>query len=518
MSDHPIAHINSLSNVKDCVAILSVLSLLGNREGPFTLDRLQQLIAVEAHFRALLRREQIAYFSAVQDESRKGETDAFAKQMQLIHSHLASAFQRYVMRHEAWSESGLQSDLLYRTTGLAAANFGALVKWGYFLHETLKGTSWTELHALYYFAEGEGFHQIGLNIYAPATGYLPSVEALYLRALMLDVINAGSLSIAQIEIAEGWLSEWCADYALEAQYSPRSHLIYVDLAEHSGFHVMVPGVQGDTIRYLRADALGTQIEDVKNELRSGRLYSGRGGTSDFPMQEHVALLSGIERLYHSILARSGNRVEERVQAADLEVEVEIGLEAILKVVSADRASAANAGLSLQLLDPGGAAQKPDEGLPKVWKVHDFSSHGYGLLIERSTGERVALHNLIALRSPGKGHWALGTIVRKLSNRIQGQTLFGVEIMSYRPLPVPLIRVAPDRAAPTTDGVGIHALYVAGKDNDGRRDFLVLRLSDFVSRNVFELLTHGAYYRVRLNRAVKKGADWIALRFEVDNKR
>jgi len=510
MSAHPIIHITGLTDPKDCVAILSALTVLGNREGPFTLEKLQTLVAVEAHFRHLLRREQHGYFNALGDPERKTQSDAFAKHMQLIHSHLASAFQRYVMRSEAWLGHGTHIDLLHSATALAVANFAALVKWSYFQHETLKGTSWSELHALYYLAEQQGFHQQALRIYDIEDGFHPSIETLYLSALMLDIINPGSLSAAQIEIAEGWLAEWCADYSLETEYLPRSHLIYVDIAEHSGFHLATPGVHGETLRYLRADALRLHIEEVKGELRIGHRYEGHGSGHEFPVEEHVSLLNSIERLYQSILARSGNRIEERTQVQHMSVDVVVGFEAILGTLSQ---AGSSPGLSL-------AVAPEDLGLPSSWRVHDFSSAGFGLLLDRTDAELVPLQSLIALRMPGEERWALGAIVRKLTNRVQGQTLFGVEVLSYRPMRVPLRRFAQQRAdSDETVLVGqTEGIYVPGKDNDGRRDFLVLRSRDFAARHVFEVPARDSHYRIRLNRAVKKGADWIALRFEVDNKR
>jgi hypothetical protein len=515
MAHNPIANVHSLSDARNCITILSTLSTLGSRQGPFTVEKLHQLIEAEAHFRALLKRGQRAYFRTVADERARKHTSALAKHIQLIHSYFASTFQRYVIRHDSWSGEGDHVNLLYRATALAIANFGALVKWGYFLHEKMKSTSWSELHALYYFAEQEGFHQKALRLYEPDDGYHPSIQTLYLRALVLDIINPGSLSAAQIEIAEGWLSEWCSDYSLESQYSPRSHWIYVDLVEHSGFHIVNPGLHAETIRYLRADSLRTQIEDVKNELRNGRHYSGRGSEQDFPVEEHVALLSSVERLYQSILARSGNRIEERTPAQNLVVEVVTGLATIMEMLGRDGA-APPSGIGVK---PGrsSAAKIDEDAAPVIWKVHDFSSTGFGLLFDRIAGEDAVMHSLIALRQPGAVHWALGTIVRKLTNRAQGQTLVGVEILSYRPLAVTLKRVNAAEAK-TGSATATPALYVLGRDSDGKRDFLVLRLGDFASRNIFEIPIQAIHYRVRLNRAVKKGPDWIALRFEVENKR
>ena len=504
MISNPIANIRTVADPKDCIAILSALSVLGSREGPFTVDKLRQLIAAEAHFRTLLDREKPGYFAAQDDEARRAQTDTFAKHMQLVHSHFASAFQRYVMRKDEWLAAAEDAHLLKLATAHAIANFAALVKWSYFLHETLKSTSWSELHALYYLAEQQAYHHQPLDLYGARAAYNPSIHSLYLRALVLDIMNPGSLSAKQIEIAEAWLAAWCADYSLESQFQPRSHLIYVDLAEHSGFHLLTPGVQGDTIRYLRADALRGQLEEVKAELRQGGLYPGLGSAVEFPVEEHVALLSSMERVYQSILAKSGNRIEARTQAQDLVVEVTLGIDAIVKTLDASSTSTSLA------LEPATQATGPE-----LWRVHDYSSSGFGLLVDRATGECVPLQTLIALRSPGGQHWALGAIVRKLTNRVQGQTLIGIEMLSFRPLLVRMNRLAttPAELGETTIGV-----YVPGKDADGKRDFLVLHQTDFSTRNLFEIASGGVHFRVRLNRAVKKGIDWIAMRFEVDNKR
>lgn len=514
---NPIAQVVSLSDTKDFISILSALTLLGSRDGPFTADKLDQLIAADKYFRALLGMEMPGYFADQLDRVKKPESDMFAKHMQLVHSHFASAFQRYVMRKDAWLKTEADAALLRQATALAIANFGALVKWSYFLHEALKGTSWSELHALYYLAEQQGYHLEPLHIFGEGTLYNPSIQALYLRALVLDIFNPGSLTAAQIEIAEAWLSAWCLDYALDTEYVPRSHLIYVDLAEHAGFHLVTPTVQGDTIRYLRADALQAQIEQAKTELRLGRQYTGLGSGIEFPVSEHVALLSTIERVYESILAKSGNRIAERTQAENLTMEVVLGFDAVL-----------NAAENLSGARPRGSARAPGVPAPMPaasdaetsggtarWKVHDYSSSGFGLLVDRATGECVPLQTLIALRTPGAPHWSLGSIVRKLTNRVQGQTLIGIEILSFRPLPVRLSR-APGADAPGP--ASLQALYVAGKNAEGKRDFMVIRQSDFASRNQFEVGARGMHYRLRLNRAVKKGTDWIALRFEVDNKR
>ncbi len=90
------------------------------------------------------------------------------------------------------------------------------------------------MHALYCLAEIDGYSQVPFVLHTAQPSFKPSVQSLYLRTLILDVLNTGQLSKIQIEIADGWFSSWCNDYALESEYSSRHHLFYVDLASDYG--------------------------------------------------------------------------------------------------------------------------------------------------------------------------------------------------------------------------------------------------------------------------------------------
>src|SRR6185437_12915814 len=104
-------------------------------------------------------------------------------------------------------------------------------------------------------------------LHAAQPGLRTSVQSLYLRALLADLLNTGNLGKAQIEIADGWFAQWCRDYALDRNYDPRHHLFCVDLASDSGMHLVRRQSQGPTVRYLRAERLGAQIEAMRADLR-----------------------------------------------------------------------------------------------------------------------------------------------------------------------------------------------------------------------------------------------------------
>jgi hypothetical protein len=122
---------------------------------------------------------------------------------------------------------------------------------------------------------------------------------------------------------------------------------------------------------------------------------------------------------------------------------------------------------------------------------------------------VSLNGLVALRNQTSGGWIVGTIVRKLANRVRGEMLLGVEVLAFRPIAVEL--------APAAGGEARQALYLPGLDTNGKLDSILVRSGDFAADNTFVLAVGPASYRIRLNRIIRKGSDWIKTRFEIESK-
>lgn len=511
-------------SVRDATAralFLAAVRELGKDGGPFTLERLEQFLRIEEHFQALLLYDQLDFlrqpFSVVDAERD------FALNIQRICLESANGFQRYLRTRNQWAETREAVDAMFRVTGLAIHAIHSYVKWGYFLAEPGRTTPWKQLHALYALAETDGYAQAPFVLHPSQPSFKPSVQSLYLRTLLLDLLNTGNLSKIQIEIADGWFSSWCQDYALDSEYSSRQHLFYVDLASESGMHLMRKDSHGDSMRYVRADGLKAQIEEVQAGLRHGRLYAGYGAGAVFPVDEHVALLAIIEKLYHSILAGSENRIEERTHYEDREVDVVAGIEPVMKKLrdgpSKPKAPAApepsphdTIELSpggLTLVDDGppkaaDAAAPSDEAEFTRLRVLDMSSRGLGLLVDRLTSETILLNGLIGLRNHDTGGLMVGQVVRKLPNRVRGEMLLGVEILAYRPI----------RAVLAGGGREIEAIYLPGGDRNGKQDALLVRVGDFAPDQVFTLAVGGARFDLKVNRVIRKGADWIKVRYEV----
>ena len=505
---------------------LAAIRELGKEGGQFTLERLEQFMRIEEHFQALLLYDQLDFlrepFSVVESERD------FALNIQRICLEAANGFQRYLRTRNQWADSREAVDAMFRVTGLAVHAIHSYVKWGYFLAEPGRATPWKQLHALYALAESDGYSQVPFVLHPSQPSFKPSVQSLYLRTLILDLLNTGNLSKVQIEIADGWFSSWCGDYSLDTEFSTRQHLFYVDMGSESGMHIMRKDSHGDSMRYVRADGLKAQIEEVQAGLRHGRLYAGYGAGAVFPVEEHVALLEIIEKLYQSILAGSENRIEERTHYEDREVDVAIGMELVMRKlregpvkIEAPAAPVASApsttdnfeitpsGMSLapQGAAPGAAdAPKDDPDLHRL-RVLDLSSKGYGLLVDRLTSDAILLNGILGLRNHENGGLIVGQVVRKLPNRVRGEMLLGVEVLAYRPVRIEL----------KADAGTVEAIYLPGQDSNGRQDAIVIRVADFSSEKAFTLHTGSAEFSVRLNRIIKKGADWIKVRFEIVSK-
>jgi len=516
-----ILQLKTVREAASRAAFLGAVRELGREGGEFTLERLDELIRVEEHFQALLLYDQIDF---LREARAPTEVDRdFALNIQRICLEAANAFQRFLRNRNAWTTTRESLDIMYRVTGLALNAIHSFVKWGWFLNEPGRAIPWKQVHALYSLSESEGYSQATFVLNSAQPSFTPSVQSLYLRTLILEVLNSGSLSKVQIEIADGWFSSWCAAYGLDAEYSPPNHTFFVDLASDAGMRLMRKDSHGDSMRYVRIDGLKAQIEEVQAGLRHGRLYAGYGAGAVFPVDEHIALLAIIEKFHQSILAGSENPIEERTHFEDREVDVVVGIERVMrKMREAPAAPAAapaapvadtieiSGGISLTSTDATPAlAEEPADPDIERWRVYDLSSKGYGLLVDRPDAELLLLNGLIALRNHESGGWIVGTIVRKLANRARGEILVGIEVLGYRPIALD--------AAPFSGGAALQAIYLPGIEANGKLDSILVRNTDFRTDQVFEVKAGGVLYRLRMNRVIRKGADWLKARFEIESK-
>ena len=560
--------VSSLKNREQRTSLIALVKSLANAPAPVAAENLREIIAFENKLYPIIQADKRWFFS----RANKIEAIQFSRDMFVLHSVAAQTLATLIDRRAEWSYTN-SDQLLQQMVAFALYHYCAAIKWSFFRHEPIKPTVWPELHKLFQFAEKNGFATSAVILFddAPTTSAVArpdyiSAQSLYIRALLLDVLNTGSLTTEQVEIADGWLAEWASKYSFENTYLPNAHSLFVDLQMPAGLQLITGSSAGNHHRYLRQDALKNQVEAVRNELRAGRTYQGRGAPYAFTMEQHVALLSTIERLYQTLLNASASRIEERTEVANLSAEICLDFESVRRAIAgeapplpAESSDAMKFGaieLSLAPVlnsearaaefieesideskgEPDGqsndesnatkAQRQAHQRLRPRWKIYDISSKGVGLLVERAAGEEVSLNQIIAIKPDSFAYWMVGVVVRKIMQPTTGQTLLGVQILCYRPLPVSLTRTvaATDSRAETEAAVAtlaatvtIAALYLPDINQDGKSDILILPASDFQLKNVFSLVAETSQFSVRINRVLRQGRDWVGLRFEVIGK-
>ncbi len=538
--------ISSLKNRDQRTSLIALVKSLANAPAPIAAENLREIIAFENKLYPIIQADKRWFFS----RASKIEAIQFSRDMFVLHSVAAQTLATLIERRAEWSYTN-SDQLLQQMVAFALYHHCAAIKWSFFRHEPIKPAVWPELHKLFQFAERNGFATAAVILFDDAPtisacarpNYI-SAQSLYIRALLLDVLNTGSLTTEQVEIADGWLAEWTPKYSFENAYLPHAHSLFVDLQMPAGLQLITGSSAGNHHRYLRQDALKNQVEAVRNELRAGRTYQGRGAPYAFTMEQHVALLSTIERLYQTLLNASVSHIEERTEVANLSAEICLDFEPVRRAVAGDPppllaeiSDAMKFGefeLSLEpVLNSGTPTELPkattvqtqaDQRAYQRWKIYDISSKGVGLLVDRATGEEVSVSQIIALKPDSFTDWMVGVVVRKIMQPTTGETLLGVQILCYRPLPVSLTRAvaamdskAETESATSSTTVTIAALYLPDVNQDGKSDILILPASDFQLKNVFSLVAETSQFSVRINRVLRQGRDWVGLRFEVIGK-
>jgi cyclic-di-GMP-binding protein len=106
-----------------------------------------------------------------------------------------------------------------------------------FRYEQWIPAKWAELHALMSLACGE---QIERRLVALNDSTSTTIEHEYLRALVLQLMNAGSLTARQVEFIWGELDDWCAPLRLTLE-PDASNAFFVDLGGREGLRRRKPG-------------------------------------------------------------------------------------------------------------------------------------------------------------------------------------------------------------------------------------------------------------------------------------
>ncbi len=538
----------SLQNREQRTALISGIKGFVELPAPIAAEMIRRIVALENKLHAVIQNDKRWFFSLRDDP----EGEMFARDMNVLHVAAAKSLTSLIERRGEWSQ-GDQEPLVQQVVAFAVYHHGAAIKWCFFRHEPVKATAWPPLHRLYQLAESLHIVDTPISLFEREHTNQTTIASLYVRALLIEVLNTGSLTMPQIEIADGWLAAWTPQYGLDATFDRDRHALAVDLDSMAGLQLVTEPARHKAQRFMHLNGMHEQLEAVRAELRAGRPYTGRGLPNLFAMEEHVALLAVIERLYASILQSSATRIEERKVVENTYVQVVAGFDDVIRAIAKHNAPFSQLGnfgnvgettnvssdpvattsdalpkindfydgLTLSLEPIAGETNETD--LPTIsdslvirtttpWRLNDLSSKGMGLIVDRMTGERIVIGHLLAVYIDQNPRWVVGVVARKIEQRSLGETTLGVEILSHTPIAIRLqpIDVEGDPLPEPT----AHALYFPGLEASGKGDMMILPGNGVSLKNIFAVKSGDASFDLRVNRVLRKGSDWMGMRFEV----
>ncbi|HLX25048.1 MAG TPA: hypothetical protein VKR38_16995 [Usitatibacter sp.] len=325
-----------------------------------------------------------------------------------------------------------------------------------------------------------------------------TIEGLYFRALLLADFAGGNLSCQQIEILDAWIVMWMP-MIRSARICPPGAPRRADLDSEAGLR-RGPRTDGGPSLYLPQPPIEKAYRAIVQALHEGQVLPEKGLASEFPVEEHVAVLEVIREA----LARSRGDYAPRHdrRPASVIVEAHVGIEEI-----------ANSALSTPDRRQFGARRPTDiifEHKRRLLHLVDVSELGLGFEEAETPRGEITLGDIIAVRlGPASPVVALGKVVRRIPVTEQGGFSLGVRILSKAPQRVV---VAPGTA--TKNAAAPVLIYVPGEDDSGRHDGFLVSERDFAQAGPISVCVGASIVTLRFNRVRDRGRGWILAGFEI----
>lgn len=365
------------------------------------------------------------------------------------------------------------------------------IKWHSFDHTRPHVRSWQHSNELL-----RAIESIGLEKQRTSQG-MSCVDG-YSRCMLLDSLNVGILEAPALELAYRWLAMAARELRLDPFYDSDAHGYQIDLGRPAGPERITPAsTAAELTRYLAVAALGPTLANARAQLYAGKLSVG--ATPNRAVALHFsAFLDVAERLWSPDWRRATWR-EAREQVVGRSVRVVVGRDAVLQALRSDESGA-----------PLAVAEQ-------VWPLNDRSPSGLGARLPLDMESDAPLGALIAFRDDEDAPWELGNIVRRIRAAEDSVWVVGVRRLCDDPVAIDL-GIDAEKPMLATEAGDTPAVYAPINAEAGRIDGLIVSPEIFAARADFVLPTGGSAFRIRANRVIDRGADWVRFGFEVLGKK
>lgn len=403
---------------------------------------------------------------------------------------------------------------------------------------------WMELHRAYLRASELNIHRVptALGSANPnATQW--TVELEYVYVLLLQQLNTGNMTPAELDWATAQLRAWSRRLQLDAV--PRSlEGFFVDIGGKAGLSRRTGNDSGSMLRYLDTTPLSEQLERAIVALRQAE-NTDQGPAAPIN-QERIAIL---EKVSPSIAPNLNSelRRDQRI-ACKVAAKVRVGLARICHELSRQEGSESlpdggSGGEQIEVYAVA-AGSRPRRRVPEeqdslamslssfsdpMWQVKDRSVAGLRLSASGGVGQTLVLGALVAVRQSDVSDWVLG-VVRRMNKVSNDEIEAGMSIVADRLVPVTLhtVRQAKDDMGFVVDGIDISTvgarfvgLYLpppSRPDKPLAMKTLIVPTQEYGDGRIVTLTTGRSLYRVALRHLVEQRADWSWTTIQIVEKK
>lgn len=418
------------------------------------------------------------------------------------HSKLARTGQ--AIARKALDEGSDQVKEAMWIVALSLLHWGEAVKWELMVGRR-EEREYAMLHDLARMAMREGRLRDRGTFTVEGLERSATIEALYLRTLLLDRFTSGNLTRQQIEVLDAWLWEWEASLVSSAE--PHGLCMRADLDRAHGLRYGARGGAGESL-YLALAQLEAQRGAIISELHAGHVVPSRGRAAEIRIEAHVALLIQLRHAFSGDESRAPRRTVQPRQ-----VEAWFGLAEITAHLVLGEQQAAEAGA------PAKAADTPPREGDVYDEVYEKPRRWLTLVNESDTGWLVEANaagaaplivgELVALRSEERGPCHIARVVRRVRDPVLERVQVGLQLLSDRG-----VRARPCALRSNEHDSNDTYIFVPGADASGSRDTFIVPFRLLESRACFHVLRGGRDFALEFNRVRKRGRGWAQAGFEM----
>jgi hypothetical protein len=352
-----------------------------------------------------------------------------------------------------------------------------------------------------------------------------TVEALYVRALLLERFASGNLTPRRLEILDTWLVAWMGALWLTTEPADGGATLCVDTQNPTrGLTRPAAGEAADF--YLALRPLRRQLERAVEYFHQGIIFPGWGIAMSFRMEEHIAVIDFVERELNMIEHATALKSKRFPIAQKSRVSVFFGFSEIFDralfkqstvTTSAGLNSASSNSASVSGSRTGAyfapaalrfaALAEADGGLTNEFvrspvQLLDISEAGMGLEMSSDDAAKVEVDELVAVRVDDGRPWVLGIVVRKVNQRNDFSTTVGIKVLTKVPMRAALELVTDRPVRQAANGI-----FVAGSAAHGFADSIIVSDATYRARPVVAVTIASGHFHIRLGRVRYQGPGW-----------